>query len=315
MAPRSLGRLALWPALLALPCLGGCGKSDDFEAAPPPFEKKTDVQVWATASSALGVYSNVHEFISVADGRHTYEDPACPKLTDDGTTVTIEGGCNDEAGGPWTGKAVIERDGDDRSITLSDFNGDDGTFSLHLVEPSLREFEAHLVVGGVTTIDYAGSVQGDYDTPTLWNGSGHVARDSFLPPNGAVDATTLNEVVDDAVCSGQPVSGSTALRSGDDVAIVKYDGENDCDADQNAQLTVNGEDRGLVEGVNCAVTAPGKSTKGGAFAAFLCAALGLARVSRRSRPTTWKAVQRCVAPRARSATYRCRASSAPAPGP
>lgn len=236
-------------------------------------------------------------------------------MTDDGTTLTIEGGCKDESDGPWTGKAVVERDGDDRSITLTDFNGDDGTFSLHLVEPSLREFEAHLVIGGVTTIDYAGSVQGDYDTRTSWNGSGHVVRDGFFPPNGAVDATTLNEVVDDAVCSGQPVSGSTALRSGDDVAIVEYDGENDCDADQNAELTVNGEARGLVEGVNCAVAAPGSAGKGGVFGGFLCAVLGLGLVSRRSRPTTWRAARPFVALRARSARCRCKASGAPAPGP
>lgn len=312
MARFRLGWLAV---CLGSWCLAGCGKDDDFTAASPPFEKKTDVQVWATASSALGVYSNVHEFISVADGRHTYEDPTCPQVTDDGTTLTIEGGCNDESGGPWTGKAVIERDGDDRSIELSDFNGDDGTFSLHLVEPSLREFEAHLVIGGVTTIDYAGSVQGDYDTPTLWNGSGHVVRDGFLGPNGAVDATTLNEVVDDAVCSGQPVSGSTALRSGDDVAIVEYDGENACDADQNAKLTVNGEDQGLVEGVNCAVAAPGSPGKSAALTVFLWAAFGLAWLSRRSRPTTWTAARPHAARPARSARCRCKASSAPSPGP
>ncbi|HEX2870779.1 MAG TPA: hypothetical protein VHP33_05970 [Polyangiaceae bacterium] len=310
MARRSLGWLALG---LGLPCLPGCGKDGDFEAAPPPFEKKSDVQVWATAASALGVYSNVHEFISVADGRYTYEDPTCPKVTDDGITLTIEGGCNDESGGPWTGRAVIERDGDDRAITLTDFNGDDGTFSLHWIEPSLREFEAHLVIGGVTTIDYAGSVQGDYDTPTSWNGSGHIVRDGFLPPNGAVDATTLNEVVDDAVCSGQPVSGSTALRSGDDVAVVKYDGETDCDTDQNAELTVNGEERGLVEGVNCAVSAPGNARNACVFGGFFGAALGLGLLRRRSRPTTWRAARPCAAPRARSARCRCRASSVPAP--
>ena len=311
MARRGLGWLAV---CLVFPCLSGCGNDDDPEAGPP-FANKTYVQIWATAASALGVYSNVHEFIAVADGRQKYEDPACPKVTDDGTTLTIKGDCTDESDGPWTGKAVVERDGDDRTITLTDFNGDDGTFSLHLVEPSLREFEAHLVIGGVTTIDYAGSVQGDYDTPTLWNGSGHIARDGYFEPHGAVDATTLDEVVDDDVCSGQPVSGSTTLRSGDDVAVIDYDGENDCDADQNAKLTVNGEEQGLVQGVSCAVTSAGNPKNVGNFAAFCCAALGLILFSRRSRPTTWRVARRCAALPARSATCRCKASSALAPGP
>ena len=71
----------------------------------------------------------------------------------------------------------------------------------------------------------------------------------FIAPNGSVEATTTDELVVDARCSGQPVSGSTTLRSRGHTAVVTYDGETDCDDDQNAELSVNGEARGPISGI------------------------------------------------------------------
>ena len=257
-----------------------CGSDEEF-APPPPFTSSDDVQVWATSASAVAVYSTVNQHMAAFDGQPGYPDAECPLVEDDGTTWSASGDCTDSEGEEWTGQVTIERDGDDRLLTFHDFNGHNGTFSLHQVEVGLHEFEAQLAMAGGTTIDYIGSVQGGYDERTLWNGSGHVERDGFFSPNGAVDATTLNEIVDNDVCAGQPVSGTTTLTAGEDVAVITYDGETDCDSDENAGLSVNDEDRGLIAGINCSVAAPAGS--GAAAAATVVGLLAAAFGWRRRR--------------------------------
>jgi hypothetical protein len=290
---------------LALPGLVGCGSPEETSHA---FDKLEDVRVWATAGSAVGVYANVYQLIAVADGHETFPDARCPAVSDDGTTLTATGGCRDSDGHDWRGQATVTRDGDDLSLALDDFDGNQGTFTLGTVPPvSRRRFEAHLRLGTVTTIDYVGDVTGDYDQPTHWNGTGTVKREGVLPPIGTVDVTTLEEVVDDAVCAGQPTAGATVLKAGSETATISYDGADDCDSKQNAQLRVNGEDRGLIDGISCAVRAPGALTVGRASGALVLLALGLAQLRRRSRPTTWRVARPCAAPLSRSATCRCKA--------
>ncbi|HEX6765983.1 MAG TPA: hypothetical protein VF103_10910, partial [Polyangiaceae bacterium] len=175
----------------------------------------------------------------------------------------------------------IRRDGDDRTLVFNDFDGKRGTMKLRRLGPSEREFDADLVIGGVTTIGYSGHVDGDYDGPTTWNGSGRVERDGFLPPTGVVNATTEDQVVDDDGCSGQPFSGTTTLRARGDTAVVTYDGATDCDDDKNARLSVNGEDRGLVSGINCAFAGAGRRASSGVVGAFGLAVLCVLRRRRR----------------------------------
>jgi hypothetical protein len=270
---------ASFALLWLLACLSGC--SSDEEATPsPPFAETKNVQTWANSASALGVYANVYQELSVADGNETYADPSCPTVADDGTTWTAHGGCTDSAGRKWNGQASIVRAGDDRALTLDGFQGTDGTVNLQQGQADLHEFEAHLVLAGVTTVDYMGSVQGGYSGPTLWNGSGHIERQGAIAPNGAVDATTLDEKVDNDVCAGQAVSGQTTIKSGSDEAVITYDGESDCDKAQAAQLSVNGEDRGLVEGISCSVATPGGPAHG---AAGVLASVALGLLRRRAR--------------------------------
>ncbi|WP_437535913.1 hypothetical protein WME79_15385 [Sorangium sp. So ce726] len=269
---------------LLAPMLAGCGS--DKELGPvPPFQSEEHVQVWATSASALGVYVHAYEPIAVADGHLNFQDPACPMTSDDGTTLTIAGGCTDEGDRQWSGRATVTRDGGERTLTFEDFDGKDGTMVVRTTGPSFHEFHADLVIGGVTTIGYDGTIEGDYTGRTTWNGSGTVRRDGLLAPTGIVEATTVDEVVDDGVCSGQPVSGSTTLQSRGDTAVITYDGATDCDAEQNARFSVNDRDRGMVSGINCAIDAPGRSDRAGRFGvavalAALCAALG-----RRLRPS------------------------------
>jgi len=265
--------------LFVLPLAVGCDSGKKFESTPP-FEEPEDVAVWATSGSAVAVYSHAYEPIGVADGALTFADPDCPTTSDDGTTLSIAGGCTDESDRKWEGFATVRRDGDDRELTFVDFDGKRGSVSVRLAGPTLREFDADLLIGGVTTIGYSGTVEGDYDGPTTWNGSGRVARRGFFPPLGAVDVTTEDEVVDDAVCSGQPASGATTLRARGDTAVVTYDGATACDGEKNAELSVNGEDRGLVSGINCAVARAGRKGSFGAFG-WVFGALSLLAFRRR----------------------------------
>lgn len=272
-------------------CVVACGGEDEEFAAALPFEKPEDIAVWATVASAVGVYAHVEEPIAVADGQRSFADPDCPTIEDDGTVWTARGGCTSEASDgsitEWNGTASIVRDGADRMLTLDDFEGKTGTFSLREVEPGRYEFEARLDVSGATIIDYVGSVQGGHAERTLWNGSGRVERAGFFAPNGEVEATTLDEVLDDDVCAGQPSSGRTTLRSGEDEAIIRYDGEFDCDEDAKAAVEVNGEDRGLVEGIYCGYAPSGE--RGVVSTALLLLGVGWCASRRSTRRARYRA--------------------------
>jgi len=274
-----MARRFAW-VLVVVPMCVGCGSDDPFEPAPP-FSAKSDVKVWANSASAVGVYIHAYEAIAVADGALTFGDPACPTTSDDGTTLTITGGCTDGSDREWTGEATVVRDGGERTLTLDAFNGNEGTVVVRETGESTNEFVANLVIGGVTTIDYTGSVEGGYEGRTTWNGSGRVERDGF-PPNGAVEAMTADQVLDEA-CSGQAYSGSTTLQSGDDTAVITYDGATDCDGDQNARLSVNGKDRGFVSGISCTVGIVGRRLGAPAWGLALALATLISGVARRRR--------------------------------
>lgn len=268
----TLTRLAVCTTLVLL--AAACGDDGDAFTPSPPFEDEEHVKVWATSASALAIYSNVHRDIAVFQGQQTYADASCPVLEDDGATYRVTGECTDSDDKQWKGKLTIERDGDDFVLDYDGFEGHQGSFAIYRIEPSLHEFEAKLMLGGFTSVDYRGSVQGGYDQRTIWNGNGTVERDGFLPPNGKVEASTLNQLVDDDVCAGQPVSGTTTLRAGEDEAVVTYDGESDCDENKSAQLAVNDESRGTIEGVSCRASgaAAGQASRGLATFLALCGA-------------------------------------------
>jgi hypothetical protein len=266
--------------------LVGCG-SDSLE--DPEI-----VQVWATNGSAVAVYSNVRDPISFADGEHSFADPACPVTTDDGSTVRIAGGCTDADGGMWVGSATIVRTATgNRMLTLDGYGrlgGEldstlSGTAEVRSPSATMHEFDLDIMRDGLTTtsIMYSGTIEGGYQTATTWNGSGVVDRDGFGDATGIASVTTVDEVMDGSICSGQPVSGHTTIVSDDETAVITYDGATDCDDAQAARFTFNGEDRGLVTGINCSAVAFG-SGGSAPIAAFAClGGLVLVRGIRRRR--------------------------------
>lgn len=258
MVTERLDARVLW---LALACLAGCGSAD--------LDDPEAVRTWATTGSAVGVWAHAHEAIAFADGHGSFADPKCPVTNDDGTTARIAGGCTDSTGVIWKGTATVVRSSTgDRTLDFDawgHFASADqeatktGTFHLTKTGPTSHDFDASLVDKGgmTTTIHYAGHVEGDWDTPTVWSGSGDVERDGLVAPTGKVQVSTVEERVDDAACSGQPVSGSTRIEADGDAAEVIYDGGTDCDADKAAHWTFNGEDRGRVTGITCSTQPAG----------------------------------------------------------
>jgi hypothetical protein len=246
--------------LIALTALGvlavGCGED--------PLDEDRDVRTWVNTGSAVAVYMHGYDLIGAADGEVTFDDPACPVVEDDGTTLTVTGdGCTDTMGREWLGSARVIRGSDgSRTAQLDGFakvSDPDfrvpvtGDFVVRSPSATMHEFEADLVAegGSTVTITYAGTVEGTYDGRTVWNGSGEVERDGFGEPNGTALMSTENEVLDSSVCMGQAVSGTTTIRSEGRVAVVTYDGATDCDEDQAATWTLDGEDQGKVTGITC----------------------------------------------------------------
>jgi hypothetical protein len=278
--PQQHRRLALLTTALALTACHEPSDSLDAE----------DVATWANTGSALGVYTHLHTPIAFAVGQSPFVDPACPTTTDDGTTVTITGGCTDSEGQRFEGDVTITRVDGPRDLDLT-YNGygssqgevarTTGTATVRQLAASQYSYEVNLVqVGGVTTeIDYSGTIAGDYDQPTLWNGSGTIIRSGDFEPTGTAEAVTVDQRVDDAICSGQSSSGETTIEVDGHVIVVSYDGESDCDEAQAARWSLDGVDRGLVEGITCAVTA-GDSRGAGAMLCVL-ALLGIAGARRR----------------------------------
>lgn len=130
-------------------------------------------------------------------------------------------------------------------------------------------------------VEYSGSYalsgedrngDGSPDVQT-WNGSGRLAHSQY----GAVQAQTIDEVLDSARCNSEAISGTTTLRSGGNTAVITYDGATDCSMNSTVRWSYNGMDRGELQGIRCTVsTTPGRGR--GTLVLLACAAaLALAR--------------------------------------
>jgi hypothetical protein len=261
--------------------LGGCHSNSLSDPA--------HTTTWANAASAVGVYSSVADPVAFAYGQSPFPDAACPITHDDGTTVTLTGGCTDKGEQRYVGSASLVRTAGGGLAATFDHYGHDadlsqvphlsGTSDVHETTPTDHTFDAsYTVEGGVTTqITYSGSVTGTFGVPTVWNGSGTVRRDGIVAPQGSVSATTTDERLDDSVCTGQAVSGTTTLRVGDDVAVITYDGVTGCTSAHPARWTLDGVDRGTLDGITCSML-PGRPARGAPVVATLAfAALALLR--------------------------------------
>jgi MYXO-CTERM domain-containing protein len=121
---------------------------------------------------------------------------------------------------------------------------------------------------------------GDYGQPTVFSGWGTVTRSGGFAPNGTADVSTVDQLFDQGVCLNESVSGQTTIEVDGHDIIVTYDGETDCDADEAARWSLDGEDQGLVQnlGSTCAVTSGGRA---GLLWVLMLLGLGAVRSRRR----------------------------------
>jgi len=283
MTTRSVAWLGLLPCWLLL---GACQAEDDRFSSSNSLDQIDNVRVWATTGSAVAVYSHAYTPLSFADGRSSFPDPGCPRVTDDGTTAGIVGDCSEASGTQWIGSAEVVRSSNgERQVTLTGFGEFDdpgmrsattGTVVRRQPGPTSYQFDVDLVTRGgmTTTIQYTGQIEGGYDTATVWNGSGTVSRDGMVTPVGTIHVTTQGEVVDNSICSGQPVSGQTTIFGGTQTAVVTYDGATDCDADAAGSWSLDGVPRGRITGLTCATRQVGGGGRSCAGLALL-GAIGL----------------------------------------
>ena len=221
---------------------------------------------WANTASALGVFAHGYEPIGFADGKAPFEDPACPITSDDGTTVTLRGGCTNRKGVEWAGTATLVRAGGARHVTFERYGNDafgglvltTGRFDVMPIDGGAHMFDVDIRrTGGIhTTIRYTGTISGGYEGRTVWNGAGRITRDGITINSGTIDALTVDQAWDNAVCSGQGLSGTTKLTSDTHDVVITYDGATDCDTDEAARWTRDGEDMGTIKGITCAAGAP-----------------------------------------------------------
>ena len=274
---------------LAVPfagCLSSPGPSRD------PLATEPDVASWAINASAIGVLAGNHGPILVAGGVATFEDPACPTMTDDGTTLIVTGGCTDSRGVAWSGfarvtrgeagslRAIYEGFGEarfgprltDGTIDIEELGADSHAFALDVV----REASDSAIA-----IRYEGEVTGDISGPVVASGSGRF--ELSIPGAGTevVDATTVDEVADPEIC-GTPLTGSTTMVSAEHTVVVTYDGATDCDQTSAARWTLDGEDQGLLEGVTCSAGGDGGGLAAGIALWALVLAISRPRRSRRA---------------------------------
>ncbi|MBL8910183.1 MAG: hypothetical protein JNM17_05690 [Archangium sp.] len=258
---------------LLLLVLSGCKASavlDGFGAAK--LNTPENATKWAQFSSAPAVRALTGS--NIGDVSNTMSDPgACPSFTDDGTTRSFKGDCTSDAGVRWLGSATLVRTASgaktgtityanlrsetpsmcgsgsvtakqavNGSVTITE-NG--FTVDEKIEQERFETSDCNNAVKETFAFDYAGT-----STDNKWNGKGRVGS-SLL---GTANVETVDEVLNDTMCSSEAASGTTTLRSGNDVVIITYDGATDCDTTSTVKWSLNGEDKGELVGVRCAVT-------------------------------------------------------------
>jgi len=275
--------------------------------SPADLGTADSVSELAGAASAPGVFGIAMVAVMLPQ---MSEDTACPVRHTEGSVMTFTGGCTDAEGREWLGTVTIEGGVGESVTTFADFGSRggeecggveadgtmifDGTIALG-GSPSALSFEIDLraevdqEVGpecerqqGAVAWDYQGTFQpvgadedgdGDKDD-SLWGGSGRIGSTEV----GVVEAQTDDELMSDSVCETEAESGVTTLRAGGDTAAITYDGATECDPEATVRWTLNGADKGELQGVSCSA-APG--SQGGcasaAGALLLAAALACSR--------------------------------------
>jgi len=262
--------LPLLPALaLALTaCTGGADLFADYEAAD--LTDPDNVAELATSSSAPNAYTLAVLFGASLEN----EDGDCPSRSETDGSVTYTGDCTDQDGDEWVGSATVNQTGEESGTITYDglgrtsqedcdgggtvestqlFDGTvtidaSGGFEIEMSGTGTQvDEEACTAQEASFAIEYSGTQVEESDTVTRWSGEGRFATDT----TGLVEASTTDEIVDDEGCATEAESGTTTLVAGGHEAVITYDGATDCDPESTVTWTLDGEDQGELEGVEC----------------------------------------------------------------
>jgi len=311
-----MGNLRLASCVVLAACSSSPSGGSDFIKGLPPgtIQTATDMKAWAGASAPGAYYSGLTGLlIAGIDGVGTGSGsgssaPACPTKTTTDTTTSYTGGCTDDKGRMWFGSATSVGDSTTGgTITYDGFGYDGMATCMNMMYPQHIQFDGTLkqnigttntftvnvtttsdgvnsmtcvTASGKSAVVYSGSftptgadTNGD-GTPDgkLWEGSGDFGNTL----TGRVSATTVDELVDNSVCSHEAASGTTTVTAGNDVAVITYDGATDCNTMSTVTWTLNGVDQGELTGVSC-------HSGGGRGSWPLAVALALVLRSRRWR--------------------------------
>ncbi|MFZ5468285.1 MAG: hypothetical protein ACOZIN_02510 [Myxococcota bacterium] len=296
--------------VLAAVALLGCGGStaapllDSYQ--PATVETEAQAKTWASVSAPMVYVQASMPLASIglatqlpADASSSF-DPDCPKRTQSGNTLTVEGGCTDKNGVKWFGKAVQNSEAAGSTtgrFTYQDFGMERSETCQGNTVTSKATFNGVLDVSGtqqetrfdvdtkaegtdldestcaVKTLsaawDYQGTIQRDGNA-TTWNGSGRMGSSEL----GVVSAETKDEVLNPSTCANEASSGTTTIKAGSNIVVITYDGATKCDDNSTAKWSLNGADKGELTGVACSA-ASGPATVGASL--MVLAALALVR--------------------------------------
>ena len=296
--------IALGVLLAACPPPTETDDTDDTDPPTDPFDAfdpadLTDaaaVQSFAENVSAPNMYTFAVLFGAALENG----DGICPAASETDGAVTYTGGCTDADGDQWVGSAKVVRTGENAGVitynglgrTAQDECSGGGTVTNRQVFDGeiriLADGSFDIDMGGTGTnvdkeactaqeqdfaMEYAGQQLVQSDSVTQWSGTGRFGTSD----RGKVTATTTAEVIDDQGCNYEAESGTTTMVSGDNTVVITYAGAVDCDETSTVTWTLNGTDKGELEGVQCAT---GMGAAGGGLAAALA---GLLLLTRRRR--------------------------------
>ena len=244
-------------------------------AIPAPIQDIGNITTYAAFFGAMGPVLELQIMIATVG----QDNVTCPviegEFAPDGSPVdaiTVTGdGCTSEEGKTYSGTMVYGPEGVTytdytvvspsenetcpdvfaTSITNGGIRGGDGEEAAYLVKMQSEEISDDCSVqpstaflNGLATIDEVSEEETHVNGELTFLVAGEGYSMWF-------DAVTADEVLNNAVCESEPVSGTNTMTNGVDEVVYTFDGATDCDEEPTQMMSVNGEEAVEVSGAAC----------------------------------------------------------------
>lgn len=244
-------------------------------AIPAPIQDMGNITTYAAFFGAMGPVLELQIMIATVG----QDNVTCPvidgEFAPDGSPVdaiTVTGdGCTSEEGKTYSGTMVYGPEGVTytdytvvspsenescpdvfaTSITNGGIRGGDGEQAAYLVKMQSEEISddcsaqpSTVFLNGLATIDEVSEEETHVNGELTFLVAGEGYSMWF-------DAVTADEVLNNAVCETEPVSGTNTMTNGVDEVVYTFDGATDCDEEPTQMMSVNGEEAVEVSGAAC----------------------------------------------------------------